>query len=68
MSTARRGHNVSVVTPLKSSVTTPGLTEIIVQSDIDNLFSAITEEEFVKVWRAGGDQDNISQLFRAGVL
>ena len=46
---ARRGHNVTVVTPFKSSVTTPGLTEIIVQSDIDHLFSAITEEEFVKV-------------------
>ena len=38
-----------MVTPFKSSVTTPGLTEIIVQSDIDHLFSAITEEEFVKV-------------------
>ena len=61
-----------MVTPFKSSVTTPGLTEIIVQSDIDNLFSAITEEEFVKVCSAGGlrgpvDHDDMSE-FRAGVL
>ena len=48
-----RGHNVSVVTPFKSKKTSPGVTEIIVQSDIDSLFSAITEEEFVKVWVEG---------------
>ena len=45
---AERGHNVTVVTPFKSKTLPPGVREILVQSNIQQVFDQITEEEFVK--------------------
>ena len=43
-----KGHKVTVVTPFKSKTTVPGAREIIVESNIQEVFDAITDEEFVK--------------------
>ena len=43
-----KGHKVTVVTPFKSKSTVHGVSEIIVESNIQEVFDAITDEEFVK--------------------
>ena len=45
---AERGHNVTIVTPFKSKSLPHGVREILVESNIQQVFDQITEEEFVK--------------------
>ena len=45
---ARRGHEVTVVTPFKSQTEVAGVREILVDSNFHEVTDAITEEEFVK--------------------
>ena len=45
---AKRGHEVTVVTPFKSQTEVAGVREILVDSNFHEVTDAITEEEFVK--------------------
>ena len=45
---ARRGHQITVVTPYKTKSPVAGVREILVESNVQEIFDAITDEEFVK--------------------
>ena len=45
---ARRGHEVTVVSPFKSKKVVPGVTEIVIESLFEEISDKITEEALVK--------------------